>query len=152
MPFQIESPAFVQESAIPTLFTCEGENISPPLQWSSPPKGTKSFALICDDPDAPVGTWVHWVIYHIPPEKNELSESIAPLEEVQGMRQGLNDFQRVGYGGPCPPKGAPHRYFFKLYALDTLLALHPKATKKELEKAMQGHILAETHLIGTYKR
>ena len=153
MVFELKSDAFVQNSPIPQKYTGAGEDISPPLSWSSPPEATNRFALICDDPDAPVGTWVHWVIYDIPSELSELTEGIPPQEELdRGERQGINDFGRVGYGGPYPPHGKPHRYFFKIYALDTVLNLSAGATKEGLLSAMKGHILAETQLIGTYQR
>jgi hypothetical protein len=150
---QLTSPAFAQGQPIPKKYTCEGPDLSPPLKWSSAPEGTKSFALICDDPDAPVGTWVHWVIYNIPASATELQEGVPKAETVLGgAKQGMNDFKRIGYGGPCPPPGNPHRYFFKLYALDTELNLKTGATKGDLVEAMQGHILAEAQLVGTYKR
>ncbi len=153
MAFELKSSAFSQNSPIPPKYTSDGEDISPPLIWSNPPEGVKSFALINDDPDAPVGTWVHWVIYDIPAELNELKEGIPPEEELdRGLKHGINDFGRIGYGGPSPPPGKAHRYFFKLYALDTILELEPGLTKKELIDKMEGRILAETQLIGTYQR
>ena len=128
-------------------------DVSPPLNWSEAPAGTRSFALICEDPDAPAGTWVHWVIYHLPVTAIELPEMVTPTAELpDGARQGLNDFRRVGYGGPCPPPGRPHRYFFKLYALDNEPDLKPRATKADLLRAMQGHILGQAQLVGTYQR
>ena len=146
------SPAFGDGEMIPKKYTCDGADVSPPLEWSLVPSGTKSVALICDDPDAPMGTWVHWVYYDIPPETKRLPESIAPEKHTaNGGKQGINDFRKIGYGGPCPP-GGTHRYFFKLYALDALLNLSPGATKKELLKAMEGHILGEAELMGKYKR
>jgi Raf kinase inhibitor-like YbhB/YbcL family protein len=149
----LTSPTFADGAAIPSKYTCDGENISPPVAWGKFPEKTKSLALVCDDPDAPAGTWVHWVIFNIPPIFNALSEK-APPEEIlpPGTKQGRNDFNRIGYGGPCPPRGNPHRYFFKLYALDTKLSVHPGATKKELMAAIEGHILAQGQLMGTYKR
>lgn len=137
---------------IPAKYTCEGRNISPPLKWTSPPQGTKSFAIIVDDPDAPMGTWVHWVIYNIPSDTMELKENI-PAESLlsDGTTQGITDYQKIGYKGPCPP-GGTHRYFFRIYALDTELSLDPGATKKELLKAMEGHILDKANLIGRFKR
>jgi Raf kinase inhibitor-like YbhB/YbcL family protein len=123
------------------------------LHWAGVPAGTKSFALICDDPDAPRGTWVHWVLWNLPPETRDLSEGIPPKEELSdGSRQGTNDFKKIGYGGPSPPKGKPHRYFFKLYALDAPLALKAGATKADVERAMRGHILGTAQLVGTYAR
>jgi Raf kinase inhibitor-like YbhB/YbcL family protein len=150
---KLTSPAFADGQPIPGKHTCDGADVSPPLRWSDAPPGTRSFALICDDPDAPVGTWVHWVIYNLAPTTAELPEKVAPTEQLPGgAKQGLNDFRRVGYGGPCPPPGRPHRYFLKLYALDTELALRPRATKADLVRAMGGHILAEAQLMGTYQR
>lgn len=153
MAIKLISPAFTEGQPIPAKHTCEGADVSPPLKWSDAPQATKGFGLICNDPDAPVGTWVHWVIYALPVSTTELGEQIPPSETLpSGAKQGVNDFKRVGYGGPCPPPGKPHRYFFKLYALDTELSLKPRATKKELLKAMEGHILAEGSLMGTYQR
>lgn len=153
MSFQIKSPAFENGQPIPVKYTGQGKDVSPPLEWSGAPAGTKSFALINDDPDAPVGTWVHWVIYDIPANATNLAENIPAKETLpDGSKQGLNDWGRVGYGGPMPPPGKPHRYFFKLYALDTVLNLKPRATKAELLRAMQGHILAQAELMGTYQR
>jgi Raf kinase inhibitor-like YbhB/YbcL family protein len=150
---QLTSPSFIEGTPIPSKYTCEGEDLSPPLRWSNVPQETQSLALICDDPDAPVGTWVHWVLYGIPPTVNELPEGIPTTEVISnGALQGTNDFQRLGYGGPCPPPGAPHRYVFKLYALDVEIDLGPGATKQDLVGAMEGHILSEAHLIGTYQR
>jgi Raf kinase inhibitor-like YbhB/YbcL family protein len=137
---------------IPTDHTCDGTNISPPLSWSGVPDGTKSLALICDDPDAPAGTWVHWVLYNIPPTATELPRNIPPDRSLDsGARHGINDFRKYGYGGPCPP-GGTHRYYFKIYALDSELALKPGVTKAELLKTMAGHIRAEGRLMGKYKR
>ena len=117
------------------------------------PASAKSLALICDDPDAPVGTWLHWVLYDLPVTATDLTEKVPPSESLSfGAKQGINDFKRVGYGGPCPPPGKPHRYYFKLYALDVDLVLKPRATKQELLRAMDGHILAEAQLMGTYQR
>ena len=149
---QIGSPAFADGAAIPKKYTCEGEDVSPPLNWGSAPEGTKSFALISEDPDAPSGIWVHWVIYNIPGEVNKLSENIPKSEVVlNGVKQGLNDFEQIGYGGPCPPPGKAHRYFFKIYALDSYVNLKSGARKEELIRAIQSHILAEGQLIGTYR-
>jgi Raf kinase inhibitor-like YbhB/YbcL family protein len=137
---------------IPKEHTCDGSDISPPLSWSGVPEGTKSLALICDDPDAPVGTWVHWVLFNVPPTANELPRNIPPDKTMDnGARHGINDFRKYGYGGPCPP-GGTHRYYFKIYALDSELAKKPGLTKAELFKAMAGRILAEGKLMGTYKR
>ena len=149
---EIKSKAFSEGGMIPSKYTCDGEDISPPLAWSGVPESAKSLALISDDPDAPVGTWVHWVLYNVPAEVTELPENMPPDRTLQnGARQGMTDFRRVGYGGPCPP-GGTHRYFFKLYALDTVLDLEAGATKKALEEAMEGHVLAEGQLMGRYKR
>ncbi len=146
------SPAFEDGGVIPSKYTCDGVDVSPPLAWRDIPANTKSFALICDDPDAPMGTWVHWVIYDIPVTKTELPEGL-PCEKIlaDGSKQGLNDFGKYGYGGPCPPRGI-HRYFFKLYALDAVLNLMPGLSKQELLNAIQGHILEETRLMGRYGR
>ena len=153
MNLKITSTAFTEGEAIPAKYTCQGDDISPPLEWTGAPAGTKSFALICDDPDAPAGTWVHWVIFNLPADASGLPERIDKAETLpDGAAQGTNDFKRTGYGGPCPPPGKPHRYFFKLYALDTVLPLKPKATKEEVLQAMRGHILAEGQLLGTYQR
>jgi Raf kinase inhibitor-like YbhB/YbcL family protein len=152
---KITSSAFKQEEEIPKKYTCDDIDISPPLSWTDAPKETDSFALICDDPDAPVGTWVHWVIYNIPAETTQLPEAVQKTETLaSGARQGRNDFRRVGYGGPCPPPGhGYHRYFFKLYALDSTLDLKAgKATKMDVLKAMDGHVLTESKLMGKYKR
>lgn len=153
MTIEITSPAFGSEGAIPAKHTCDGADASPPLEWSGLPGGTKSLALICDDPDAPVGTWVHWVIYDIPPALSGLPEGVPPSEITpQGAKQGVNDFRRTGYGGPCPPLGGPHRYFFKLYALDIAPGLPPGASKTDLLRVMEGHILGEGALMGRYQR
>jgi len=152
MEIKITSSAFEEGALIPAKYTCDGEDISPPLQWEAVPEGTKSIALISDDPDAPVGTWVHWVLYNLPAEAGELSEAIPADETLPGgARQGTTDFGRIGYGGPCPPSGT-HRYFFKIYALDTDLDLPTGADKRELLEAMQGHILGEGRLMGKYAR
>ena len=153
MSFNLESNAFQNGGEIPKKFTCEGADISPPLVWGEPPAGTKSLALIADDPDAPAGIWVHWVMYDMEPQMRQLQEGVAKSDTVPGAgKQGLNDFGKTGYGGPCPPPGKPHRYSFKLYALDTTLNLKLRAKKRDLEQAMKGHILAETALMGTFKR
>jgi Raf kinase inhibitor-like YbhB/YbcL family protein len=150
---KITSNAFSEGNPIDTKYTCDGENISPQLSWSNAPDTTKSFALICDDPDAPVGVWVHWVLYNLPANTKELPQAVATTEQVlDNAKQGINDFKKIGYGGPCPPKGNPHRYYFKLYALDTELNLASGLTKEKLLAAMKGHILAECSLMGTYAR
>jgi hypothetical protein len=153
MNIQITSTAFADGQPIPQKYTCQGSDISPPLQWTKAPPNTKSFALIADDPDAPVGTWVHWVLYDLPPNTNELPEDVAKTQVISGgAKQGLNSWPRLGYGGPCPPPGKPHHYFFKLYALDRMLDIKPGATKKDVLKAMEGHVLAEGQLMGIYQR
>ena len=153
MSIELSSDAFESGARIPAKHTADGEDVSPPLAWGEPPEGTKSLALICDDPDAPVGTWVHWVIYGIGARTRELPEAVPAEEELEtGARQGINDFRKTGYGGPAPPPGADHRYFFKLYALDVELDLAARATKKELLKAMEGHILGRGELMGKYRR
>lgn len=148
----IESSSFAQGHPIPQKCTCEGGDASPQVHWSNAPQGTKTFALIVDDPDAPAGIWVHWVIYNIPAGTHELPVGMGKGTTTSAGTQGLNDFRKIGYGGPCPPSGKPHRYFFKLYALDTDLPVKPRGTKKDVEAAMQGHILANAVLIGTYQR
>jgi Raf kinase inhibitor-like YbhB/YbcL family protein len=153
MAFEIISPEFDHQSAIPEMYTCDGDNVSPPLEWSGAPENTRSLALICDDPDAPAKTWVHWVIYDIPPDTYELHEAMDDLRELAfGARQGTNDFKNLGYGGPCPPPGDPHHYSFRLYALDKKVGLEPGTTKVELLHAMEGHILDQSELVGTYQR
>ena len=154
MAFILTSAAFKDGAPIPGKYTCDGGDVSPPLTWSGTPAGTRSVALIADDPDAPGGTWVHWVLYNLPATVAELPENVAQVEtlDLGGARQGRNDFHRPGYGGPCPPPGAAHRYFFKLYALDVTLQLRSAAQKKDLEAAMQGHTLAMAQLVGTYAR
>jgi Raf kinase inhibitor-like YbhB/YbcL family protein len=154
MAMTLASSAFSHFGKIPRKYTCDGEDISPPLSWSDIPQGAKSLALIVDDPDAPDPrapkmTWVHWVLYNLPPDVQGLPEGVTQLPA--GTQEGLNDWKRTGYGGPCPPVGE-HRYFFKLYALDTLLPDLGHPTKWQLEQAMQGHILEETALVGTYSR
>ena len=153
MTLKVTSSAFEFGQAIPARYTCEGGDSSPPLQWNGVPTDAKSLALICDDPDAPAGTWVHWVLFDLPGTTAELNEKVPTSETLpNGAKQGVNDFKRIGYGGPCPPPGKLHRYYFKLYALDTKLALKPHATKAELLRAMEGHLLAESELMGTYRR
>ncbi|RMG08830.1 MAG: YbhB/YbcL family Raf kinase inhibitor-like protein [Cyanobacteria bacterium J055] len=149
---KLESTAFTPNQLIPSTYTCEGKDISPPLSWSEPPEGTKSFALIVDDPDAPGRTFVHWVLYNLPPTTRQLPEGLSHQPELSlGGIQGKNDFDRYGYGGPCPPSGT-HRYYFKLYALDTELDLALGVTKPQLLKEIEGHVLAEAELIGHYSR
>ena len=149
---KLESSSFAQGQPIPQKYTCDGGDVSPELRWSKAPEETKSYALIADDPDAPAGTWVHWVIYNIPANAQELPEGMPKTATMPAGVQGLNDFKKVGYGGPCPPLGKPHRYFFKLYALDMQLPMKAGATKKDIEAAMQGHILANAELMGSYQR
>lgn len=143
----VSSAAFAEGAAIAAKYTCDGEDVNPPLAIGVTPAGTRSLALVMDDPDAPVGTWVHWVAWNIPAQTRVIPENGLPA----GASQGRNDWKRNGYGGPCPPSGT-HRYFFKLYALDTTLTLAPSATRADLERAMQGHVLAAGQLMGTYKR
>jgi Raf kinase inhibitor-like YbhB/YbcL family protein len=153
MAFELTSSTFKQNGAIPKENTCDGSDISVSLKWGDAPEGTKSFALIADDPDAPRGTWVHWVLYDIPADTSQLIAGVGHQESLQnGAKQGKNDFGKVGYGGPCPPAGPAHHYHFKLYALDQTTGLRSKATKRQLLDAMKGHVLAEAELIGTYKR
>jgi Raf kinase inhibitor-like YbhB/YbcL family protein len=149
----LTSPAFAPGKPIPARYSCEGLDLSPPLRWSQPPSGTRSLVLICEDPDAPTGTWVHWVLFNLSPSLRELPEGVPPLKVVlEKAHQGKNDFGRLGYGGPCPPPGKPHRYFFRLYALDTQIQLPPGTEKPELLRAMEDHILAEGELMGIYQR
>jgi Raf kinase inhibitor-like YbhB/YbcL family protein len=153
MAFQLQSSAIKAGAEIPRKFTCQGDDASPALSWNGAPAAVESFALIADDPDAPVGTWVHWVLYDLPATATQLAENVPKTEKLSsGGTQGRNDFKKLGYGGPCPPPGKPHRYFFKLYALDTVLNLKPGASKAEVESAMKGHVLAQAELMGTYKR
>jgi len=143
MIFAISSPSFSNGGKIHAKFTCDGTDVSPALTWTAPPPGTQSFTLIADDPDAPVGTWTHWVLFNLPTHTSALPEGITKVdEEPSGGREGRNDFRKIGYGGPCPPSGKLHRYFFKLYALDKMLNLKPGANKQDVEQAMLGHILA----------
>src|SRR5205085_2382634 len=151
MTIKLTSSAFQEGGMIPAQYTCDGKNISPPLAWSDVPTEAKTLALIADDPDAPRGTWVHWVSYNLPTATKELPEGIPAQEAAVGGRQGKNDFGKLGYGGPCPPSGT-HRYYFKLYALNTELNLPSGATKQDLLKAMYGHILDEGQLMGRYKK
>jgi Raf kinase inhibitor-like YbhB/YbcL family protein len=149
----LQSPAFTDGFPIPVDYTGDGANVSPPLRWADPPAGTQSFALIVDDPDAPRGTFTHWVLFNLPAGARELAPDVRPdFTLPDGTRQGLNDFGRVGYGGPAPPPGPAHRYFFKLYALDGMLALPAGATKAQMLDAMRGRQLAEGRLVGAYGR
>jgi Raf kinase inhibitor-like YbhB/YbcL family protein len=147
MNVQITSTAFNEGGYIPPLYTCDDQNVSPPLAWTGIPTSTISLAIIMDDPDAPAGTWVHWVLYNLPPDTTSLEQGMTGL----GM-DGKNDFNRLGYGGPCPPRGSNHRYFIKIYALDVKLDLKSGATKNQLESSMRGHILAQGQLMGRYGR
>jgi len=150
---QVESIAFAESEDIPVRFTCDGDNISPPLSWSEPPADTLSLVLVVDDPDAPAGTWDHWVLFNVPVATRQLPEGVPadPLPSGVGIH-GSNSWHQLGYGGPCPPTGSTHRYFFRIYALDTDLELEAGSTKKQVEQAMQGHILAEGSLMGRYGR
>jgi hypothetical protein len=154
MSFQLTSEAFASGQSIPAKYSCIGKNISPALSWNDPPTGTQSFALIVDDPDAPGGTWTHWVLFNIPAEMRELQEDL-PIKgkniEPNAIFVGVNSWGDIGYGGPCPPSGT-HRYFFRLYALDTTISLLPGATKDQLLKEMKGHTLAQTELMGTFSK
>jgi Raf kinase inhibitor-like YbhB/YbcL family protein len=152
MNIRVTSSAFSQGGNIPSKYSCDGNDISPPISWSKGPDGTKSYALIADDPDAPMGTWVHWVIYNVPPSITSLPENVPKSPEgIEDSVQGINDFKRHGYSGPCPP-GGTHRYSFKVYALDTILKAEAGLTKKKLLKIMEGHILGQGELMGTYSR
>ena len=156
MTLTLTSPAFEDGAAVPALYTCQGDDVSPPLSWSGVPKGTQSLVLIVDDPDAPdpaapQRVWVHWVLYNLPPDSTGVPEAARADTLPAGTAQGLNDWKRTGYGGPCPPIGR-HRYFHKLYALDTRLEGLGQPTKGDIEAAMQGHILAEAVLLGTYEK
>jgi Raf kinase inhibitor-like YbhB/YbcL family protein len=160
MTIAVRSDAFAQGAAIPKNYTCDGENVSPPLAWSGVPSGAKILALICEDPDAPMGTFTHWIVYNLPHSLTELKEREPPGDSISialpdgttsAVPQGKNDFGKLGYGGPCPP-GGTHHYHFRLYGLDTLLALKPGASRRELFEVMKGHILAQGELMGTYAR
>ena len=149
----VMSAVFAMGADIPPRYTCTGEDVSPPITWQAVPEGTRSIALICDDPDAPVGIWTHWVIFNIPADKTTLPEAVSPDARLpDGSIQGINDFHRHGYGGPCPPPGKPHRYFFRVYALDTMLNLPASTTRSQLLAAMEGHILAKGELMGRFQR
>lgn len=151
---KISSTAFTDRGSIPPQYTCEGSGISPALRWEEIPKGTKSLALIVDDPDAPAGTWVHWLVYNIPPDAKTLPQGVPTLENLpHHVLQGRNSFHKIGYGAPCPPPGhGPHRYFFRLYALDALLDIRPGIDRRELEEAMKGRILGRAELMGRFER
>jgi Raf kinase inhibitor-like YbhB/YbcL family protein len=152
MTITVSSSAFPEGGTIPAKYTCDGNDVSPPLKWTGVPEATKSLALISDDPDAPMGTWVHWVMWNIPPSVQELAENVPPKPELpDGSRQGISDFGRPGYGGPCPPSGV-HRYYFRVYALDTMLDLPGSTRKADLLRAIKGHILAEGQLMGKYSK
>ena len=151
--FTLSSPAFPNNGRIPKKYTCDDGDRSPQLAWTGAPANAQSFALILDDPDAPSGTWTHWLLWNIPPNPATLPPAIPKLRVlVSGAHQGYNDFHRIGYGGPCPPSGPPHRYFFRLYALDAPLELPPGATRADLETAIHPHLLAQTQTLGTYQR
>jgi Raf kinase inhibitor-like YbhB/YbcL family protein len=153
MAFGLKSSVFQANQSIPKKYTCDGSDVSVPLTWSDPPAGTRSFAMIADDPDAPRGTWVHWVIYDLPSSVKDLAEGVPTREKLEnGGKQGKNDFGKIGYGGPCPPAGPAHHYHFRLYALADQVRLEPGATKQQLLDAMKGHILSQAELVGTYKR
>src|SRR2546423_2300312 len=153
MNCNISSNSFASSGEIPKKFTCDGADVSPQLSWSEPPAGSKSFALLVDDPDAPAGNWNHWTMWNLPPTVRKLDEGLSKTAQLpDGTQQGLNDFRKIGYNGPCPPPGKPHRYYFKLYALDGKLNLKPGARKAEVEAAMKGHILGQAELIGKYGR
>ena len=155
MGLSLTSTAFKEGGAIPVKHTCDGADLSPPLEWGGVPQGTVAFALVADDPDAPAGTWVHWVLYDVPATATALPENVTQVaapQELAGALQGRNDFRRLGYGGPCPPPGPAHRYFFKLYALASELGLKPGASKLDVERAIKGHVLATAQLMGTYAR
>ena len=150
---ELKTTSFTPGGFIPKRFTCEAADVSPALAWTDPPLGTQSFAIIEDDPDAPSGTFVHWLVYDLPAAYRKLPEALSGNDQMPGGgRQGTNDFSRTGYSGPCPPPGRPHRYFIRLYALDAKLNLRPAATRKELDAAMQGHILAQAELMGRFQR
>jgi Raf kinase inhibitor-like YbhB/YbcL family protein len=150
---RLTSPAFTEGGPIPPEFSCEGENRSPPLAWSGVPVASRSFALVVDDPDAPRGTWVHWLLWNLPADAVELAAGVPTLPELpSGARQGLNGGGDLGYQGPCPPPGGPHRYFFRLHALGTLLNLAPGVNRPDLERALEDHVLARAVLMGTFQR
>ena len=153
MSLAVKSSAFGSGAEIPKKFTCEGPDVSPALEWSGVPQGTATFALIADDPDAPVGTWVHWVIWNVSPDAHGLPEAVPRSAQLDtGAQQGDNDFRKTGYDGPCPPAGKAHRYYFRLYALDRKLDLPAGSRRKDLDGAMKGHVLAQAEYMGTFRR
>ena len=153
VPFTLPTSAFAAGAAIPEPYTCKGADNSPGLQWSGAPANVDSFALIMDDPDAPAGTWVHWVLWNLPANAQSLPEGVPKREQLDnGARQGRNGFHKTGYNGPCPPAGATHRYFFRLYALDGKLDLAAGASRSQLDAAMKGHVLGQTEYMGTFRR
>lgn len=153
MAFSISSPSFTNGGGISKKFTCDGADLSPQLAWTEPPAGTKALALLVDDPDAPVGNWTHWVLWNMPATSRGLPEAVSKVATLpDGSQQGVNDFRRTGYNGPCPPPGKPHRYYFKLFALDRKLDLQSTVGKRELETAMKVHILGHAEWMGRYGR
>lgn len=154
MSFAIKSAAFANGGEIPRKFTCSGENVSPAMNWSDVPPKANSLALIVDDPDAPAGTWTHWIIWNIPAHVPSLPEGVPPMKETlpNGAHQGRNDFGRIGYGGPCPPPGRPHHYYFRLYALGAVLDIKSGAGRSELDTAMRSHVLGQAEWTGLFKR
>ena len=153
MAFSISSSDFQNGGEIPKKFTCDGADESPELSWTEPPARTQSVALIADDPDAPGGTFTHWVLFNLPASTGTLAANVSKVDQLpNGARQGRNGFRKIGYGGPCPPPGKAHRYFFKLYALDKKLDLAPGSSKEELEKAMEGHMLGKAEIVGKFGR
>jgi Raf kinase inhibitor-like YbhB/YbcL family protein len=153
MSFALQTNAFSPGGTIPKKYTCDASDVSPELTWSGAPAGTQAFALIVDDPDAPAGTWTHWIAWDIPASATKLPEGLPKDETLaDGTRQGKNDFKRIGYNGPCPPPGKPHRYFFKLYALGSKLEVKAGASRSELESAMKGHVLGQAEVMGKYGR
>jgi Raf kinase inhibitor-like YbhB/YbcL family protein len=152
LAFDLKSPAFGQNASIPRTYSCDGPDRSPPLRWNAPPSGAKGYALVVEDPDAPAGTWVHWVLYRIPAGARQLPEGVPVRDTVAGAgTQGINDFRKVGWGGPCPPPGAAHRYVFTLYALDSDLTLPPGTSRSDLQAAMEGHVLGQAVLTGRFQ-
>jgi Raf kinase inhibitor-like YbhB/YbcL family protein len=149
---ELRSDIFKSQDMIPEKYSCDGEDISPQLSWSQVPDGTVELVLICDDPDAPMGTFIHWAAYGIPPGITNLPENVAKKDTTMGFKQGKNSFGKIGYGGPCPPRGSTHRYYFRLYAVDKSTDLKPGSTKEAVMKAIDGHILAQGELIGRYGR
>jgi Raf kinase inhibitor-like YbhB/YbcL family protein len=149
---EVRSSAFSEGERIPETYTADGDDVSPPLRWGDPPAGTRSFAIVCEDPDAPSGVFVHWTAWNIRDDQRELKEAVAPSAEESGITQGRNDFGRTGYGGPRPPRGKPHRYMFRVHALDTPLGLPAGASRSDLTRAIEGHVLAAGVLVGKYER